>query len=49
MDTYEAFVRVMPSNHVVKTHIKAETFQQAYFLLQGQFGQKNIVNLPVKI
>jgi hypothetical protein len=48
MHTYEAYVRV-PNNFVVKTRINADTEQQAYFLLQGQYGSENVVHLPVKI
>lgn len=46
MNTYEAYVRVMPSNMVVKTQIQADSSQSALFLLQGMYGAGNVVHLP---
>ena len=49
MKTYQAYVRVMPANVVVKTQVLADGIQQAIFLLQGQYGVGNIVHLPSRI
>jgi hypothetical protein len=49
MNTYEAYVRVMPSNMVVKTHVCADSTQSALFLLQGMYGSDNVVHLPMII
>ena len=49
MNTYEAYVRVELNNMVIKTMIRAENSQQAYFLLQGQYGQNNVVHMPREI
>lgn len=49
MNTYEAYVRVMPSNMVVKTQIHADSNQSALFLLQGMYGASNIVHLPTQV
>ena len=49
MNTYETYVRVTPNNYVVKTQVKAESLQQAYFLLQGQYGIQNVLHLPSKV
>mgnify|MGYP007031261776 FL=1 len=47
MRTFEAYVRA--NGYVVKTRVMAESSQDAYFLLQGQYGADNIVHLPVEI
>ncbi len=47
MRAYEAYVRV--NGHVVKTRVYAENSQAAYFLLIGQYGQTNIVHLPIAV
>jgi len=49
MNTYEAYVRVPPNNYVVRTQVKAENIQQAYFLLEGQYGVGNVVHLPSRV
>jgi hypothetical protein len=47
MKTFEAYVRV--NGYVVKTRIAAESSQDAYFLLQGQYGTDNIVHFPTEV
>jgi hypothetical protein len=47
MKTFEAYVRA--GGIVVKTHIVASNSQDAYFLLQGQYGKDNIVHLPTEV
>jgi hypothetical protein len=47
MKTFEAYVRA--NGHVVKTRIVADNSQAAYFLLIGQYGQTNIVHLPIEV
>jgi hypothetical protein len=49
MKTYEAYVRIQPQGWVVKTRVIAESSQDAYFLLQGQYGADNIVHLPAEV
>ena len=49
MNTYQAYVRVMPANVVVKTQVVADGVQQAIFLLQGQYGADNLVHLPSEV
>jgi hypothetical protein len=49
MKTFEAYVRIQPQGWVVKTMVVAENSQDAYFLLQGQYGNDNIVHLPTEI
>jgi len=49
MKTYEAYVRTMPDGIIVRTIIHAENSQAAYFLLQGQYGQNNVVHLPREV
>jgi hypothetical protein len=49
MKTFEAYVRIQPQGWVVKTQIMAYNSQDAYFLLQGQYGAGNIVHLPAEI
>lgn len=49
MNTYEAYVRITCTGMVVKTWVLANNSQDAYFLLQGQYGQDNIVHLPTKV
>lgn len=49
MNTYEASVRIESSGMVINTLINAENSQQAYFLLQGLYGQDNVVFLPVEV
>ena len=47
MRTFEAYVRA--NGYVVKTRVMAESSQDAYFLLQGQYGADNIVHLPAEV
>jgi len=47
MKTFEAYVRV--GSFVVKTRVVADNSQDAYFLLQGQYGNDNIVQLPTEV
>jgi hypothetical protein len=47
MKTYEAYVRA--NGYVVKTRVFADNSQAAYFLLIGQYGQANIVHLPIEV
>lgn len=47
MKTFEAYVRA--GGVVVKTLIIAGDSQAAYFLLQGQYGNENIVHLPTEV
>lgn len=47
MKTFEAYVRA--NGYIVKTRIVADNSQDAYFLLQGQYGDDNIVHLPIAI
>jgi hypothetical protein len=47
MRTFEAYVRA--NGYVIKTRVMAESSQDAYFLLQGQYGADNIVHLPVEV
>ena len=47
MRTFEAYVRA--GGFVVKTRVVAENSQDAYFLLQGQYGKDNIVHLPTEV
>lgn len=49
MNTYEAYVRIVSNGMVVKTWIKAGSNQDAYFLLQGQYGPDNIITLPAAV
>ena len=49
MNTYEAYVRIECNGMIVKTRINAENIQQAYYLLQGQYGENNIVHLPLEV
>jgi len=49
MKTFEAYVRIQPQGWVVKTRVVAENSQDAYFLLQGQYGSDNIVHLPTEV
>lgn len=49
MNTYEAYVRIVSNGMVVKTWVQASNLQDAYFLLQGQYGQDNIVHLPTQV
>jgi hypothetical protein len=49
MNTYEAYVRVMPSNMVVKTQVRTDSNQSALFLLQGMYGANNVVHLPTMV
>ena len=49
MRTFEAYVRIESSGYIVKAVIKAENSQAAYFLLQGQYGQNNVVHSPREI
>jgi hypothetical protein len=46
MNTYEASVRVQPYGFVVKTQVFADNFQDAYLLLQAQYGSENICQMP---
>ena len=47
MNTYEAYVRA--GGFVVKTRVVADNSQDAYFLLQGQYGKDNVVHLPTQV
>jgi len=47
MKPFDAYVRV--NGLVVKTRVYAENSQAAYFLLIGQYGQTNIVHLPIAV
>jgi hypothetical protein len=47
MKTFEAYVRA--GGFVVKTQVFADNSQDAYFLLQGQYGKENIVHLPSEV
>ena len=47
MSTYEAFVRA--GVFIVKEMVVAENSQDAYFLLQGQYGKDNVVHLPTQV
>lgn len=47
MKTYEAYVRA--NGCVVKTRVIADNSQAAYFLLIGQYGQTNVVHLPIEV
>lgn len=49
MKTYQAYVRIMPANYIVKTQVFADGLQQAIFILQGQFGADNLVHLPTEV
>ena len=49
MNTYEAYVRIECNGMIVKTTLSAENAQQAYFLLQGQYGQHNVVHPPSEV
>lgn len=49
MNTYEAYVRTQPSNMVVKTQVQADSNQAALFLLQGMYGEHNVVHLPTLV
>jgi hypothetical protein len=47
MKTFEAYVRA--GGFIVKTIVVAENSQAAYFLLQGQYGNDNIVHFPAEV
>ena len=47
MKTFEAYVRA--NGYVVKTRIVAESSQEAYFLLKGQYGNEIVVHLPTEV
>ena len=49
MNTYEAYVRIYANDMIVKTWVMAEDSQQAYFLLQGQYGEDNVVYFPQQV
>jgi len=49
MKTFEAYVRIQSSGYIVKTVVQAENSQAAYYLLQGQYGQNNVVHLPREV
>lgn len=49
MKTFEAYVRTMPSGQVIKARVMAENDQAAFFLLQGQYGQNNVVHFPNEV
>lgn len=49
MNPYEAYVRITCNGMVVKTQVLADNPQAAYFLLQGQYGENNIVHLPTQV
>lgn len=47
MKTFEAYVRA--NGYVVKARIMANSSQDAYFLMIGQYGVDNIVHLPMEV
>lgn len=47
MKTFEAYVRA--GGIVVKALIVASNSQDAYFLLQGQYGKDNIVHFSTEV
>lgn len=49
MKTFEATVRIEATGMIVKTQVQAESSQQAYFLLQGQYGVNSVVHLPNEV
>ena len=49
MKTYQAYVRLMPANIIVRTQVVADGMQQAICILQGQFGAENLVHLPSEV
>jgi len=49
MKNFEAYVRIHSSGYIVKTVVQVENSQAAYFLLQGQYGQSNVVHLPHEV
>ncbi len=49
MNTYETYVRIYPNDMIVKTWVIAEDSQQAYYLLQGQYGNNNVVYFPQQV
>ncbi len=49
MNTFEAYVRIACSGVIIKTWVLADNAQDAYCLLQGQYGENNIVHLPTKV
>ena len=48
MYTYEATVKVTNSSNtfILKTQVNAETAQEAYYLLEGQYGTGCVLNYP---
>jgi len=49
MNTYEAYVRISCNGLIIKTLVMAENSQQAYYLLQGQYGEHNIIHSPMEV
>lgn len=49
MNTYEAAVRLKPHGWVVKVQLFAENFQDAFLILQAQYGDENICQMPMQI
>ncbi len=47
MKTFESYVRI--GEFVIKTIVIAASSQDAYFLLQGQYGANNVVHLPMEV
>jgi hypothetical protein len=49
MRTFEAYVRIQDTAYIIKTTIRADNSQAAYFLLQGQYGKDNVVHFPREV
>lgn len=49
MNTYEAMVRIQANNMVVRTQVQAQSNQDALWLLEGQYGVGNVVQLPTLV
>lgn len=49
MNTYEAMVRIQANNMVVRTQVQAQSNQDALWLLEGQNGVGNVVQLPTLV
>ena len=46
MNTYEATVRIKPHGFVVKTQVFADSLLDAFLILQAQYGDENICQMP---
>lgn len=51
MNVYRAYVRVPfgSSTTVVETTVTANDTNSATFLLRGQYGQENLVSIPILV